>query len=406
MRKPRRSAARSAWSYSAGRKGKNRVRVFAWPEQGESFWIDYRSDGKRVRQKLWHSDKNRAIREAEEIAAGIGSLDVIARPATAVTLRTLFDMYEREVTPHKGKSARGHDRRTLQLLLTAFGAERRAETLNVRDWQSYIRKRMSGELASEYKRDRKGKVVLVPVRARTVEQDLKLLLAVLNWAERSRDDVHGRYLLERNPLRGLKLPKEESPRRPMFTREQCIALRQAAAKHSPAAERFVMLAWYTGHRSNSIRQLRWSDIDLDAGTIRWRGSNDKIRYEHRNPMHRDLIAFLKQDRARTKAIGDAWLFPMQRKPRTQTGDPASLPMPRDTVMKLWNVLGQAASIPRRQGYGWHSFRRAFAHALRDAPLREQKDLGGWKSERTVVMVYLQPDEQAQRKALDKFPSTA
>jgi hypothetical protein len=44
----------------------------------------------------------------------------------------------------------------------------------------------------------------------------------------------------------------------------------------------------------------------------------------------------------------------------------------------------------------------FANALRDVPLRELKDLGGWKSERTVVAVYLRPDEQAQRTALGKL----
>jgi hypothetical protein len=46
--------------------------------------------------------------------------------------------------------------------------------------------------------------------------------------------------------------------------------------------------------------------------------------------------------------------------------------------------------------------RAFSNALRDVPLRELKDLGGWKSERTVVAVYLRPDEQAQRTALARL----
>jgi integrase len=140
-------------------------------------------------------------------------------------------------------------------------------------------------LAPKYKRDEKGKVVFTPVRARIVEQNLKLLLAVLNWAERARDDGSG-YLLDRNPLRGLRLPREESPRRPMFTFEECNALHRAAQAHSPTAKRFVCLAWYTGHRSGAIRQLRWSDIDVDGGTIRWRAEMDKIGYEHRNPMIR------------------------------------------------------------------------------------------------------------------------
>lgn len=396
MATPRtRAATRRAWKYITGSKGQNRIRVFEWPAQGENLWIDYREAGKRIRKTLGHSDKGRAIREADEIAAGIGTPDAVRAPAV-LTLRTLFEMYEKEVTPTKGNGARSHDTRTLPLLLLAFGADRKPASLDVRDWNAYIRKRMSGELAPQHKRDDKGNAIRTPVRARIVEQDLKLLLAVLNWAERARNGAG--YLLDRNPLRGLKLPKEDSPKRGTFTAEQCALLRRVAADHSRAAERFVMLAWYTGHRSSAIRQLRWSDIDVDNGTIRWRADSDKLGYEHTNPMHADLAAFLKAERARAKAIGDAWVFP--------SAADTALPMPRDTSQKLWARLAKLAGIPKGQGYGWHSFRRAFANALRDVPMRELKDLGGWLSMHTVQRVYLQPDEQAQRRALTKLAGNA
>jgi hypothetical protein len=52
---------------------------------------------------------------------------------------------------------------------------------------------------------------------------------------------------------------------------------------------------------------------------------------------------------------------------------------------------------------FHSARRKFANDSCCKPsLRELKDLGGWKSERTVVAVYLGPDEQAQRTALARL----
>jgi integrase len=383
------------WSYVTGKKGSNRIRVFAWPAKGNSLWIDYRESGRRIKKSLGHSDQDRAIRQAEEIASRLSPDN--ARPAAGIllTLQTLFDIYEREVTPQKkSPSAQGHDRRTLPLFLTCFGDDRQPDSLNVRDWQSYIRRRLSGELAPKYKRDERGKVLLTPVRARVVEQDLKLLLAVLNWAERARGDGTG-YLLDRNPLRGLKLPREESPSRPMFSHEQCVALREAAEGHSPTAERFVSLALFTGHRSGAIRQLRWSDIDLDAGTIRWRAEVDKIGYEHRNPMHPDLIAFLRRERLRELVVGDAWVFPNE--------SDSSKPMSREqAVQGIWPALRGAAGIPVGQRYGWHSFRRAFANALRDVPLRELKDLGGWKNQATVVAVYLRPDENAQRTALAKL----
>ncbi len=137
----RRAASGRPWSYIAGEKGKNRVRVYERASFG--LWIDYRDvDGKRVRQPLRHDDRERAKLKAEEVAAKFRRHG--AAP-TAMTLRTLFDIYEREVTPHKAESTQAHDRRTLPLFLKAFGANRLPETLNRRDWDSYIARRRSGK---------------------------------------------------------------------------------------------------------------------------------------------------------------------------------------------------------------------------------------------------------------------
>jgi hypothetical protein len=70
------------------------------------------------------------------------------------------------------------------------------------------------------------------------------------------------------------------------------------------------------------------------------------------------------------------------------------------VLNLWKRIATKAAIPPRERYGWHSFRRAFANSLRDVSLRDLKDLGGWKSTRTVVQVYQQPSEEAQRRGLE------
>ena len=200
----------------------------------------------------------------------------------------------------------------------------------------------------------------------------------------------------RNLLRGLKMPKEDSPQRPVLSVEQFKALRTAATQHSPTAERFVMLAWYTGHRSSAIRQLRWADVDLDGGTIRWRAETDKIAYEHRTAMHPELIAFLKQHRQSERAIGDAWLFPSPRRARR------GKPLTREGGCKPWQQLATAAKLPKKERYGWHSCRRALVNALRDVPMREVKDLGGFKTTRTVVEVYQQADHEARRRALQRI----
>jgi integrase len=374
----RRAASSRAWSYIAGEKGKNRVRVY---ERGSfGLWIDYRDvHGKRVRQPLGHGDRERAKLKADEVAAKFRRHG--AAPA-ALTLRTLFDIYEREVTPHKAASTQAHDRRTLPLFLKAFGSNRLPETLNRRDWDSYIARRRSGKLAPKHAEGG-------TVRDRVIEQDLKLLLAVLNWAERAGSGQRGGYLLDRNPLKGLEIPKELSPRRPRLTDEQFTKVREAGASMTKRAELFVVLAWYTGHRSASIRHLRWSDVDLEGARIHWRGESDKIGYDHWNPLHPICVELLKTERQRVAAIGDAWVFNVKK----------GKPLSRAGARSLWRRIAEKAEIPDREGHGWHSCRRSFANRMRHASLRDLKDLGGWKTEQTVVSVYQQPSESAQREAL-------
>jgi hypothetical protein len=79
---------------------------------------------------------------------------------------------------------------TKPALLDFLGPHRRPETLSRRDWDRFIRERRAGTVGPSGK----------PVSNRMIECDLRFLIAVLNWAARSRDE-RGRLLLESNPLR-------------------------------------------------------------------------------------------------------------------------------------------------------------------------------------------------------------
>jgi hypothetical protein len=241
----------TTWSYIAGEKGRNRVRVF---ERGAVITVDYRlEDGRRVSQTLGHNDRDRAKQKADALAAKFAS--AAARPAGVTTLKSLFDMYLKDKTPGKSASAQGHDRRALALFLKAFGSDRRPSTLSVRDWTSFIERRRRGELAhKQWKRK--------TVRNEIIRQDLKTLLAVLNWAERARDD-RGDFLLDKNPLRGLELPIEAEPRRfprrlscwCSFCGTAAIAPRQSGSSHGRTStlriERFSGVPTRTRSRTDT-----------------------------------------------------------------------------------------------------------------------------------------------------------
>ena len=373
----------AAWSYSAGERGATRVRVFERQDR-PGIWVDYTDeDGTRCRHPLGTDDRELAKATADDNAARFRR-DAKRRPHE-LTLGGLIDIYEREVTPTKTSVVQAHDRRAMQLFLTLWSDDRKPATLSRRDWDAYIAARRAGRLAPS------GSEPGRRVRDRTIEQDLNLLLAMLNWAVQA-GDGEGGYLLERNPLKGMKPPAEVAPRRPILTREQYGRVRDAAAAHLPRLECLVVLVWETGHRSASVRQLRWSDVDVDQRRVHWRGELDKIGLDHWNPLSDEAVAILRRERVAEPRIGDAWIFPAARD--------AAQPLSRDAVANLWKRLARTAELPTGERYGWHSCRRAFANRLRRAPIKDLQGLGGWKTAKTLLDVYLTHDEDAQREALD------
>ena len=200
---------RSRRSYGAGEWGRNRVRIFPDPKTG-NFQIEWRENARRLTRSLGHRDWVRAKRQADEFAAGFAGPDLNGKAEAdpePLTLESLFDIYGAEVTPTKGWKSRRHDRAAMRMFLGFFGRDRRPATLSQRDWDRFIRARRAGRIGLSGR----------PVSDRTVEYDLKLLIAVFNWASKSRDE-QGRLLLDANPLRGLKTPKEKNPTRVVLPR--------------------------------------------------------------------------------------------------------------------------------------------------------------------------------------------
>ena len=376
-------------SYSAGEWGRNRVRVFPDPKTG-LYQIEWRENGRKLSRSLRHRDWARAKRQADKIAAGLAE-PVAAGAAKAkpqpLTLATLFDIYGEEVTPTKAKGSRKYDRGTMRMFLKFFGRHRRPDTLSQRDWDRFIRARRSGRAG------RSGR----PVGNRTIQQDLKLLIAILNWAAKSRDE-EGELLLDSNPLRGLKTPTEKNPTRVVLTQAEYEALLKASVSMDWRFRVALVIAHETGHRIGAVRQLRWSDIDFEGRTIRWRAEHEKTGYAHRTPVTAEALAVLQEARKRNPGIGDVPLLPAPRNP--------SRCLDRSRVRVWWQKAEALAGLKPKRGRGWHSLRRKFASDLMDLPLKVLCELGGWKTAQTVLQCYQRPDEDRLREALEARRSPA
>ena len=371
-------------SYSAGEWGRNRVRVFPDPKTG-LIQIEWREKGRRRSRSLGHRDWDRAKRQADEVAAGrAGGHFPDAAPAepAPLTLKTLFDIYGDEVTPTKSERSQRHDQVAMKMFLDLFGRDRKPATLSQRDWDRFIRERRAGRAG------RSGR----PVANRTIERDLRFLLAVLNWAAKSRDE-EGRLLLESNPLRGLKVPREKNPTRVLLTHAEYEALLEVSACMDWRFRVALVIAHETGHRIGAIRKLRWSDVDMEAGVIRWRAEHEKTGYEHRTPVTADTLTVLEEARRENPGIGDAPLLPAPKDPSRCV----SRWLPGD----WWDKAEKLAGLEPKRGRGWHSLRRKFASDLMNQPLKVLCQLGGWKRAQTVLQCYQRADEGQLRKALEE-----
>ncbi len=137
--------------------------------------------------------------------------------------------------------------------------------------------------------------------------------------------------------------------------------------------------------------VRWSDIDLDDGVVRWRAEHEKTGYEHRTPLTPEAIEVFEEARRRSPANGDAPVLPATMNPSDCLGFPQA--------RFWWKRAERLAGLAPKRGRGWHSLRRKFASDLMDLPLKVLCELGGWKAAKTVLRCYQQPDEEQLRQAI-------
>ena len=126
----------------------------------------------------------------------------------------------------------------------------------------YVKGRRDGRLAPGHSHGRTA------VRSGTIDNDLRWLSSVFNWARKHK--VDGKRLLSANPLHEVEWPKEKNLLRPVashsrFTDTMAVIDR---IDHNGRLRCMLALARYTGRRESAICHLRASDILRDSGALR------------------------------------------------------------------------------------------------------------------------------------------
>lgn len=334
------------------------------------------------------SDPEEAKRRADRLAADFAALTPGSTPAS---LDLVMDLYTKQVTPRKGKSKQQHDRRCARLWCAFFDSQpeashrlsRTPESLDRVDWDRFVSARRSGEIPGWSS----------PVGDRSVEYDLKFMLAVLNWAV-------GATIIESSPWRAeirisqhWSTPREQNPKRPSMPDD----LLEGLTRHAPSwqFEAMLRLGRETGRRNASVRQLQWSDVDFANQRIHWRAETDKTGRHGVSTMLESVEEVLRV--LPTRGIGDLPIFP------GKDGQPVC----RDTC-QVWLRRAKArliASVPeadqeelrkRLDRVGYHSLKRSKVREpdFRALPPAIQAAYVG-TDYRTLATVYdaVTPDDQ-------------
>jgi integrase len=312
----------------------------------------------------------------------------------AVTLRTLSAPFAREIVATQAPRQQDETIRELGLWRRFLGPRFVVARLGAREWHTFIRQRQTGEI------DARGRPVARvqarrPVRARTVAKWLKVLRQACRFGTHSRARDGG-FLLEADPTRGLPLPVERNPRRPVadsarVARPLAVAdrVRMAAAGGALARSylrELLVLAAGPGRRIGAILALRWSDWHPDArpyGTLHWRARHDKARRDWWTPVRPEVRDALEQLQRERGGNGEALLFPSAH-------DPAR-PISRALATRWLQRAERLAQLVPLPGGAWHPFRRGWATSRKHLSLRDVAEAGGWQDTATLVRCYQRPD---------------
>ncbi len=369
------------WSLSLGVRGL-KVRV-EQRKRGSTFQRVYRTPGGRV---TYASLKTTDRAEARELA--IAFLLELQKgrkpPAEPLTLEQLWDRYQQEASSYRGNLERTRKQKQtdVRLLIAGLGARKRVDHLTKNDVERYIAMRRTGYGWPDGRSTK-------PVRARTIQGEIKQLLQMIYWAmsERLPD---GSWLLENNPLRGVKVPKEEDPRRPVATYDRFLKLRAAAQEMAVTAQQergrqrwmrwevALVLAEATGARIGAISGLRWSDISFDPPEIKFRAEFDKRGRDRVVPIPEALAEELRDFKVKLAAVGDGWLFPCAEKDDH---------WPREVFGELFSRVERHAGLPHLKGGQFHPFRRKWATERKNMPTVDVMAAGGWKDTQTLQNCY-------------------
>lgn len=162
--------------------------------------------------------------------------------------------------------------------------------------------------------------------------------------------------------------KEPPGRTRWLTAEEWQRLRKALREESQLLEQAARLTVATGLRENNVLELRWEQVDLKRRTAWVHGDQAKAKAPIGVPLSDEAVEVLLERRG----LHRDWVFGNPDAPLTRASN------------RAWYAARRRAKLAGT-GVTWHTLRHTWAswHVMNGTRLEVLQDLGGWK---TLAMV--------------------
>ena len=217
----------------------------------------------------------------------------------------------------------------------------------------------------------------------TINRRISILRSAVNWSVK-----YG--ILPKSPLSDLRLPLARSRRTAPPTPRETKLIYDSAAPH---LQRIIAIGAFCGPRigPSELFQLRWADVDLEAGVIRMpsadKGAMEKVR---EIPIRQSLSPLLREWRDTDLATGISFVISWQGKPIR-------------SVNRAWHTAVRNAGIFRR--ITPYSLRHSFAtYSIEGgAKLKAVAKLMGHKDETMLLRTYQHVLGEQEIEAVEAVP---
>jgi integrase len=342
---------------------------------------------RKERKSFGHEDVALAKQDAAEVFTRLlRSVPEPRGPNSALTLKETVERYLESAAFRATKTRTMEDRKSVLQWITGFQdwATKPAIHLSQEDVLEYFQARTRGHYRRTPASENVGR--------RRAQAELQMLRTALNWAYGVR--LQGKRLISEKVFDGLVLPGGGTPSQPSVNANTFLALWGIRHLMHPAFASALALAAAYGKRGESIRHLRWTDINWGDHLVFWNPEHDKEEEAGTFWLPPDIEAILEDWYLHPERPDSPFVFAAPRKP--------SEPISRVSFGQWMGRAYKKAELTKPRQGGWHGLRRWFSTRNTGGDEKAAMRVAGMKNTSTFFR-YQQPDDAALKRVLQNRP---